>query len=78
MYRMDAVLSLILLVFEMLKIPKTKSEAHFLRNFIYQQMFGARYLRRMSKDNRKPFKIHSITAFTSYSYYLVYSTKPFQ
>ena len=31
MYRMDTVLSLILLVFEMLKIPKTKVEAHFLK-----------------------------------------------
>ena len=31
MYRMDTVLSLILLVFGMLKIPKTKVEAHFLK-----------------------------------------------
>ena len=31
MYRMDTVLSLILLAFEMLKIPKTKVEAHFLK-----------------------------------------------
>ena len=30
MYRMDTVLSLIVLVFEMLKIPKTKV-AHFLK-----------------------------------------------
>ena len=31
MYRMDILLSLILLVSEMLKIPKTKIEAHFLK-----------------------------------------------
>ena len=31
MYRMNTVLSLILLVFEMLKVPKTKAEAHFLK-----------------------------------------------
>ena len=31
MYRMDAVLSFILLVFQMLKLPKTKVEAHFLK-----------------------------------------------
>ena len=31
MYRMDTVLSLILLVFEMLEISKTKVEAHFLK-----------------------------------------------
>ena len=31
MYRMDILLSLILLVSEMLKIPKTKVETHFLK-----------------------------------------------
>ena len=31
MYRMDTVLSLILLVSEMLQIPKSKVEAHFLK-----------------------------------------------
>ena len=31
MYRMDIMLSLILLVSEKLKIPKTKIEAHFLK-----------------------------------------------
>ena len=31
MYHMDTVLFLILLVFEILKIPKTKAEAHFLK-----------------------------------------------
>ena len=36
MYRMDAVLSLILLVSDVLKIPKIKVEAHFLKklNFV--------------------------------------------
>ena len=31
MYRIDTVLPLTLLVFEMLKIPKTKVETHFLK-----------------------------------------------
>ena len=31
MYHMATVFSLILLVFEMLNIPKTKAEAHFLK-----------------------------------------------
>ena len=31
MYRVDTVLSLVLLVFGMLKIPKTKLEAYFLK-----------------------------------------------
>ena len=82
MYCMDTVLSLILLVFEMLKIPKTKVEAHFLKKLDFvTNMFGTRCLWKMFKDNRQPFKIHSITAFTmhsyvqKFSYYLVYSTK---
>ena len=35
MYRMDTVLSLILLVSEMLKIPRTKVEAHFLKKLAF-------------------------------------------
>ena len=69
MYRMDTVLSLILLVFEMLKIPKTKVEAHFLKKLDFvPKRFGTRRLQKMSKDNRKPFKIHSIAPFTMHSY----------
>ena len=47
MYRMDTVLSLILLVSEMLKIPKNKADAHFLKkldfvtnNCLAQDDFG--------------------------------------
>ena len=35
MYRMDTVLSLILLVSEMLKIPRAKVEAHFLKELAF-------------------------------------------
>ena len=35
MYRMDTVFSLILLAFEMLKIPGAKGEAHFLKNLAF-------------------------------------------
>ena len=35
MYRMDTVLSLILLVSEMLKYPKTKADAHFLKKLAF-------------------------------------------
>ena len=36
MYRMDTVLSLILLVSEMLKIPRAKVEAHFLKKLSFR------------------------------------------
>ena len=80
---MDTVLSLILLVSEMLKYPWAKVEAHFLMKlaFVNNKCLFTRCLRKMSKDNRKLFKIHSITAFTihsyvhKFSYYLVYSKK---
>ena len=35
MYRMDTVLSLIQLVSEMLKIPKTKVEGHFRKKLVF-------------------------------------------
>ena len=35
MYRMDTLLSLILLVSEMLKIQRAKVEAHFLKKFAF-------------------------------------------
>ena len=35
MYRMDTVLSLILLVSEMLKSPRTKVQAHFLKKIAF-------------------------------------------
>ena len=47
MYRMDSVLPLILLVSEMLTIPRAKVEAHFLKNLVFvtdkcltQDIFG--------------------------------------
>ena len=49
MYRVDTALSLNLLVFEMLKTPKTKVEAHFLKKLDFvtnkclaQDVFGKR------------------------------------
>ena len=35
MYRMDILLSLILVVSEMLKIPRSKGEAHFLKRLAF-------------------------------------------
>ena len=64
MYCMDTVLPLILLVSEMLKIPRAKVEAHFLKKHAFvcnQQMFSTRCPWIMSKDSRNPFKIHSST-----------------
>ena len=47
MYRMDTVFSLILLVSEMLKIPRSKGEAHFprkiafvIKKYLPQDAFG--------------------------------------
>ena len=59
---MDTVLSLILLVSEKLKTPKVKVEAHYLRKLACsQQLFVTKYLRKISKANRRPFKIHNST-----------------
>ena len=59
---MDTVLSLILLVSEKLKTPKVKVEGHYLRKLACsQQMFDTKYLRKISKANRRPFKIHNST-----------------
>ena len=74
MYRMDTVLSLILLVSEMLKIPRLKVAAHFLQTCFYnQQKFSTRYLRKMPKDNKKPFKIHSSTRIVMCTNFLIFS-----
>ena len=66
MYRMDTVLSLILLVSEMLKIPKTKVKAHFLKklNFVTNTCLAQDAFRKCQRTKKKPFKIHSTTAFT--------------
>ena len=60
---MDSVLSLTPLVSEMLKYPWAKVEAYFLKKlaFVTNKCLFTRCLRKMSKDNRKPFKIHSCT-----------------
>ena len=61
MCRMDAVLSLIMLVSEMLKIPRAKVEAHFLKKlaFVINKCLVQDALQKMSKGNTKPFKTHS-------------------
>ena len=53
---MDTVLSLILLISEMQKIPRAKYEARFLKKLAFVTNNW-----KMPKDNRKPFKIHSST-----------------
>ena len=81
MYRMDTVLPLILLVFEMLKIPKTKVEAHFLKklDFVTNKCLA---LDAFGKCPRTTENLSKYTALqlSQYSYvhifsYLVYSTK---
>ena len=74
MYHIDSLLFLILLVSEMLKIPRTKVEAHFLKKtcFCNEQQFSTRCLRKMSKDNRKPFKIHSSTRIAICTIFLIF------
>ena len=73
MGRMDTVLSLILLVSEMLKYPWAKVEAHFLMKlaFVNNKCLFTRCLRKMSKDNRKLFKIHSSTQIVMYTNFLI-------
>ena len=75
MYRMDSVRSLIQLVSEMLKIPRDKVEAHFLKltYFCNQQMFRTRCLWEISKYNRKPFIIHSSTRIVICTKFLIIS-----
>ena len=83
MYRMDTVLSLILLVFEMLKIPKTKVETHFLKklDFVTNKCLAQDAFGKCPRTTENLFKIHSTTVFTihsyvhKFSYYLMYSTK---
>ena len=70
MYRMDTVLSLILLVFEMLKIPKTKIEAHFLKklDFAFNKFLAQDALRKCPRTTENLSKIYNITALTIHSY----------
>ena len=57
-YHMDVVLSLILIVSQMLKFPRTKVEVHFLNKFVF---VTNKCLAQNAFRNRKPFKIHCIT-----------------
>ena len=68
MYRMNTVLSLILLVFEILKIPKTKTEAHFLKklDFVTNKCLALDAFGKCPRT--KEFKIHNVTAFIIHSY----------
>ena len=70
MYRMDTVLSLILLFFEMLNIPRSKVEAHFLKKLVF---VTNKCLKKMSKANRKPFEIHSSTRIIACIDFLIFS-----
>ena len=52
MYRMDAALSLILLVPEMLKIPRGKVESHFLKKlaFVTNKGLAMKYRKSKTRD----------------------------
>ena len=77
---MDTALPLILLVSEILKIPRAKVEVHFLKKFpfITKKMFSTRCLRKMSKDNSnrnlKNTHQHANSYVQKFPHYLVYST----
>ena len=63
---MDTVLPFILFISEMLKIPSVKVEAYFLKKR------GRRCLRKISKDNRKLFKILSSSPKLSANIFLLF------
>ena len=72
MYHMDTVLSLIMVVSEMLKIPRAKVEAHFLKKLVFvtnkcfaQDAFG--------KCPRTVEKIHSNTRIVMCTNFLIIS-----
>ena len=82
MYRMDTVLSLILLVFEMLKIPKTKVEAHFLKklDFVTNKCLAQDAFRKCprSTENLSKYTASQLSQDSyvhKFSYYRIYSTK---
>ena len=58
MYHIDAVLFLILLVSEMLKIPRTKVEPHFLKKtyFCNEQQFSTNAFGKCSRTTKNLFK----------------------
>ena len=67
MYCIDTVLSLILLVSEMLKIPKAKVAAHFLKKLDF-----------VTNKNSKQTTTLQLSQYSyvhKFSYYLAYSTK---
>ena len=69
MYCMDTVLSLILLISEMQKIPRAKYEARFLKKLAFVTGNW-----KMPKDNRKPFKIHSSTRIDICYFFIIIIT----
>ena len=71
MYLINTMLSLILLVAEMLKIPRVKVEALFLKKIAF--VTNKYLVQRMPKDNRKPFKIHSSTPIVACTDFLIFS-----
>ena len=72
MYRMDTVLSLILLVFEMLKIPKTKGEAYFFKklDFVTNKCLA------LDAFGKCPSKTENLSKYTAlqFSQYIVMCT----
>ena len=81
MYRMDAVLSLVLLVSDVLKIPKIKVEAHFLKklNFVTNKCLTRDAFEKCPRttENLSKFTALQLSQFHSYvhrfSYYRVYT-----
>ena len=78
MYRKDNVLTLVLLVFEMLRIPSAKVDAHFPKKLSFVANKG------LAQDafGKYPRAIKNLSKYTvansyehKFSYYLVYSTK---
>ena len=75
MYRMDTVLSLILLVSEMLKTSRSKVEAHFIKklSFVPTNVWHEMPWENVKKDNRRPCKIHSSTRIVTCANCLIIS-----
>ena len=79
MYLMDTALAVILLVFEMLKIPSIKVQAHFLKNLAF---VTSKYLAQDASENiqgkQKTFpntQQYANSFVHKFPYYLLYSTK---
>ena len=81
MYRMDTELSLILLVSEMLKIPRPKAEAHFLafvtNKCLAQDAFGQQKRQQGEQKTFQNTQQYANSYEHKFSYHLVYSTELF-